>query len=69
MSRQGSQARRTTQPRHRRKRSAQARQSFLALCHDKDLRVTIGFPGILGGLGSNIGFLCRDKDFWPSVAT
>ena len=31
--------------------------------------VAIGFPSILGGLGSGRGFLCRDRDFWPCVVT
>ena len=41
----------------------------LALCRDRDLRVATGFPGILGGLGSDKVILLRDKDFWPRVAT
>ena len=35
---------------------------FLALCHDKDLHVAIGFPGKLGGLGRDRDFLCCDRD-------
>ena len=46
-----------------------ARQNFLALCRDRDLRLVTGFPGILGYLGRDRGFLYRDKDFWPCVAT
>ena len=40
-----------------------ARQSILALCRDRDLRVATLFPGMLGGLGRDIGLLCRDIDF------
>ena len=38
------------------------RQSFLALCHDRDLRIATLFPGMLGGLGRDRGLLCRNKD-------
>ena len=40
-----------------------ARQSLSALCHDKDLRVATQFPGQMGGLGRDRGFLYSDKDF------
>ena len=39
------------------------RQSFLALCLDRDLRVATLFPGMLGGLGCDRGLLCHDRDF------
>ena len=38
-------------------------QSFLALCRDGDLHFATLFPGMLGVLGSEIGLLCRDRDF------
>ena len=38
------------------------RQSFLALCCDRDLRVAKKFLGILGGLGLDGGLLCRNRD-------
>ena len=40
-----------------------ARQSILALCHERDLRVATLFPRMLGGLGRDRGLLCRDRDF------
>ena len=46
-----------------RQHSMYARQSFLALCHCRDLRVATLFPGILGGLGRDRGLLYHDKDF------
>ena len=68
MSRHGSQAKRTTQPgareRHLRAAGMHALQSFLARCHDKDLRVATLFPDMLGGLGRDRDFsaLCRDRN-------
>ena len=44
-----------------RQRSACAQESLLALCHNRDLRVTTLFPGQLGGLGRDRGFFYRDK--------
>ena len=40
-----------------------AHASFLALCRNTELRIATGFPGILGSLGHDRGFLYRDKDF------
>ena len=39
-----------------------ARQSFLALCPDRNLCVAMLFLGILGGLGHDKGLLCRERD-------
>ena len=39
------------------------RQSFLALCCDKDLCVATMFPGELGVLGRDRGLLYHDRDF------
>ena len=75
MSRHGSQARRTTRlgrarDRHAsatkmrtRQRSVRMGQSLLALCRDRDLYVETLFPGQLGGLGCDRGFLCHKRDF------
>ena len=43
--------------------SVRSRQSFLVLCSDRDLRFVTLFPGMLCGLGSDKGLLCRDRDF------
>ena len=40
-----------------------ARHNFWALCRDRVLRVVTWFPGQLGGMGYNRGFLCHDRDF------
>ena len=73
MSRQGPQARRTTQPGHTQRACTRGWDAHVtklfALCRNKDLRVATWFPGMLGGLGRDIVFLYRDKDFWPCVAT
>ena len=53
--------------RHAHMVGTRVRQSFLALCLDKDIHVAIGFQGMLGGLGRDRGFLYRDIDFWPHV--
>ena len=67
MSKHGSQARRTTQPRTRDRHACAtgilAQQILLALCHDRDLCVVTLFPCMLGGLGQDRGPLYRDKDF------
>ena len=42
-------------------RNVRTRHSFLALCRDMDLCVTTLFPGMLGGLGRDKGFLCCDR--------
>ena len=39
-----------------------ARQSFLPLCRDRDLRIATLFLGMLGGFGHESGLLCRDRD-------
>ena len=50
--------------RHSRAAGMLARQSLLALCRDMDLHVATLFPGQLGGLGHDRGFLYRDRDFF-----
>ena len=72
VSRHGPQVRHTTRPESARQACAKgwdghattqcARQSFLVMCHDRDLRVATLFPGKLGGLGRDRGFLCRNRD-------
>ena len=64
MSLHGPQAKHMTRPRRMRLRCARERQSFFALCRDRVLRVVTWFPGMLGGLGHDRGFLCRDRVFF-----
>ena len=63
MSQQGSKVKHTTRPRCTRQSNVRSLQSLLALCQDRDLRVVTLFPDMLGGLGSDRGLLCRDRDF------
>ena len=42
------------------------RQSFLALCRDRDLHVATLFPGKLSGLGHDIGLICRNINLLAS---